>query len=231
MLRRDKALCKELLGLHRIRCPGFAQFYPNARVRTPKSLNFPLVVKPQFGDASEGIAKASIVRNPDELVERVKLVHEQWQQVAIAEEYVDGRELYVGVLGNKRRKVFPPREIFFGSSDDDAPRIATSRVKFDKAYREKWNIDYGFAELTDELADRIARVSKRACRVLRIQDYGRIDLRLTAENKIKILEANANPDLAYGEDFAEAAEKAGLKYEELIDRIVNLALRRHEGQS
>ena len=231
MLCRDKALCKELLGLHKIQCPAFVRLPPNRRVRLPRNMSFPLIVKPRLGDASEGVVKASVVKNEEELLARVRDVHEQWQQTAIAEQYVEGRELYVSVLGNKRRIAFPPRELFFGNSANNAPRIATSRVKCDPAYRDKWNIEYGFASLAPEVARMIAKVARRACHLLRVQDYGRVDLRLTPENKIKVLEINANPDIAYGEDFAESAEKGGLTYEQLIDRIVNLALRRHEDQA
>ena len=230
MFCRDKGLCKQVLGPHRIRCPRFVQFPLHRNVRTPRNLEFPLIVKPQYQDASDGMAKTSIVRNEQELIERVRLVHENWAQLAIAEEYVEGRELYVSLLGNKRLTVFPARELLFGSSDENAPRIATGRVKADQAYRQKWNIEYGFAELDDALAARIARVCKRVYRLLRIRDYGRIDLRLTSDGQIKILEANANPDVAYGEDFAESAERAGVRYEQLIDRIVRLALRRYEAE-
>jgi len=228
MLCRDKALCKELLGLHRIQCPKFVRLAPEGRIRLPKAMGFPVIVKPQFGDASEGIAKASVVDSQEDLEARVRHVHEQHQQVAIAEEYVEGRELYVSVLGNARLTVFPPRELLFGNSEGAAPRIATDRVKSDEAYREKWKISYGFARLTDEVSRMVERVAKRACRLLRIRDYGRVDLRITAENKIRVLEVNANPDVAYGDDFAESAAKAGITYNKLIDRIVNLALRRHE---
>ena len=123
--------------------------------------------------------------------------------------------------------MFPIRELHFGDQSDDAPCIATGRVKTDEEYRGKWNIEYRFAELPDALSGEVARVCKRAYRLLQLRGYGRIDLRVTSEGKFKILEVNANPDIAYGEDFAESAEKAGLEYERLIDRIVRLALRWH----
>ena len=228
MLCRDKGLCKQLLSLHKIRCPSFALFPPGRRPRVGRRLKYPLIIKPQYEDASDGIFRASIVGSETELTERVRLVHERYDQVAIAEEYVEGRELYVGVLGNKRLLAFPAREIHFGSATAGGPSIATRRVKSDAAYRDKWGIEYRFADLSDSLAAEVSHVCKRVYRLLQLQDYGRIDLRVTADNRINILEVNANPEIAYGEDFAEAAEKAGVGYGRLIDRILKLALRRHK---
>ena len=110
MLCRDKRLCKQLLSLHRIRVPGFAFLPLNRAVRVPKTLRYPLVVKPAFEDSSEGISNASLAANEEALRERVQFVHEGWQQAVIAEEYIEGRELYVSVLGNKRLVVLPIRE-------------------------------------------------------------------------------------------------------------------------
>jgi len=141
---------------------------------------------------------------------------------------VEGRELYVGVIGNATLTVLPAREIVFGGAAEGGPTIATRRVKRDDDYRRKWKIEYEFADLPAEPAAEVARVCKRVFRTLQLRDYARIDLRLTPEGKIKILEANANPDIAYGEDFAEAAEKAGIDYRSLIDRIIRLALKRRQ---
>lgn len=229
MLCRNKALCKQLLGLHRIRVPDFAMFPPGRSIRLAKRLRFPLIVKPLYEDGSEGISRASMVNNEGELAERAGWVHERLRQVAIAEEYIDGRELYVGILGNKRLSVLPPRELSFGHGHNNGPIIATYRVKFDAKYREKWQIEYGFADLPADVAANVARVAKKTFRLLQLQDYCRIDLRLTGENKIVILEVNPNPDIAYGDEFAEAAEHAGIRYTRLIDRILSLALRRYEG--
>ena len=229
MLCRDKGLCKQLLSLHKIQCPQFVELAPGRRPRVPRRLSYPLIVKPKFEDASEGIARRSIVNSEAELIERVRIIHEGWSQVAIAEQYVEGRELYVGVVGNESPSVFPAREIFFGRSAEGGPRIATRRVKADAAYREKWQITYGFAELADDLAAEVSRLVKKVFRLLRLRDYGRLDLRLAPDNRIVVLEANANPDIGYGEDLAEAAEKAGVGYKDLIDRILKLALKRYGG--
>ena len=226
MLCRDKTLCKQLLTIHRIRVPGFISIDLSKKVRIPKSLHYPLVVKPAFEDSSEGISNASLVNNETALLERVKFVHERWDQPVIAEEYIEGRELYIGVIGNKRLTVLPIRECFFDSDNPEGPQLATYRVKWNSEYREKWGINFGFAKLDDAIVKSIERTCKKVYRLLQIRDYGRIDIRLTPENKIVVLEVNANADIAYGEEVAEAAEKAGIGYEALIDRIIHLTLTR-----
>ena len=228
LLCRDKGVCKQLLGPHRIRVPDFLIFPPGRSIRIPRHIRYPMIVKPAYEDASDGIAQASVVKNESELVERARFVHERWQQVAIAEEYVQGRELYVAVLGNKRLSVFPPQEIHFGDAADGGPVIATSRVKWSKEYREKWKIEYGPAELPAAVFAKIARVCKRVYRLLHLRDYARIDLRLRPDNRIYVLEANPNPDIAFGDEFAEAAQAGGLKYSRLIERILRLAENRRK---
>ena len=228
MLCRDKRLCKELLSLHKIRVPHFYSLPPGHKVPVAKTIKYPLVVKPALEDSSEGISNASLVSNVAELQERARYMHERWEQPAIAEEYIEGRELYVGILGNKQLTVLPPRECSFESEDSAGPQLATYRVKWNEQYREKWNIKFGFAELDEVTLKNIGHVCKKVFRVLQLRDYARIDLRLTNDNKIVILEANPNPDLAYGEEMAEAADHSGMTYEELIDCILHLALRRYK---
>jgi D-alanine-D-alanine ligase len=228
MLCRDKRLCKQLLSLHRIRVPNFTNIPPKRCLRVPKNLRYPLVVKPAFEDSSEGISNASLVANETALLERVQFVHEGWEQPAIAEEYIKGRELYVSLLGNKRLTVLPIRECIFDSDESEGPQLTTYRVKWNAKYRKKWNIKFDFAELDNQLVGKLERVCKKVYRILQIRDYGRIDLRLTPDGEFVILEANPNPDIAYGEDVAESADRAGISYENLIERIVNLALRRHQ---
>jgi D-alanine-D-alanine ligase len=226
LLSRDKRLCKQLLSLHRIRVPRFVSLPCNRTIRLPKTLNFPLVVKPALEDSSEGISNASIVWKEEALRERIKFVHERWEQAAIAEEYIEGQELYVSILGNKRLCVLPIRECFFNPEGNKGPCLATYRVKWNAGYREKWDIKFGFAELEEPVIKKIERVCKKVYRVLQLRDYGRIDIRLRPDRKIFILEANSNPDLAYGEDVAESADKCGISYENLMKRIVNSAIKR-----
>ncbi|MBN2316540.1 MAG: ATP-grasp domain-containing protein, partial [Sedimentisphaerales bacterium] len=228
MLCRDKGLCKQLLSLHKIRVPGFVFLPLNRAIRVPKTLRYPLVVKPAFEDSSEGISNASLAANEEALRDRVQFVHERWQQAVIAEEYIEGRELYVSVLGNKKLDVLPIRECLFNSDEAKGPQMATYRVKFNAKYRQKWNITFGFADLDPAIVKNVERVCKRIYRALQIRDYGRIDLRLTPDNKLVILEANPNPDIAYGEEFAESAHKAGISYEKLLDRILQVALQRYD---
>ena len=228
MLARDKRLCKQLLSLHKIRVPGFVSLPRNHRIRIPKTLRYPLVVKPTFEDGSEGISNTSLVYNESSLQERTQFIHERWEQPVIAEEYIEGRELYVSILGNRKLTVFPIRECSFEHNGSEGPVLLTYRVKWNEQYRKKWNIQFGFAELEPSIEDSIKRVCKKVYRVLQMRDYGRIDLRLTPDNKLVVLEANPNPDIAYGEEVADAAEKAGINYEQLIDRILRHALRRYK---
>ncbi|MBN1796637.1 MAG: ATP-grasp domain-containing protein [Sedimentisphaerales bacterium] len=227
MLCRDKRLCKELLSHHKIKVPGFVSIPVGKKVKVPKNISWPLVVKPALEDSSEGISNASVVYDEQSLQERADFIHQKWTQPVIAEEYVEGREFYVAVLGNKRLDVLPIRECKFGNKNDKGPLMATYKVKWDVKFREKWDISFGFAELEDSIFEQIKRVCKKVFHILELRDYGRIDLRLTPDNKIIILEVNPNPDLAYGEEVAEAAEKAGIAYRELIDKLVKSALRRN----
>lgn len=227
MLCRDKRLCKQLLGLHKIRVPEFISLPWGKTTRISKKIRYPFVVKPALADGSEGISNASLVSTPEALLERAAFIHERWQQDVIAEEYIEGRELYVTTVGNKRLEVFTPRECIFNFDDDAGPNLATYRVKWNDQYRQRWGINFGFADLGPEMKKRIDKICKKVFKILHLQDYARIDLRMRPDGKIYILEVNPNPDLAYGEEVAESAEKDGLPYDELISKIIRLALRRN----
>ena len=227
LLTRDKRLCKQLLSLHRIRVPNFVFFPFKKSIKIPKSIRFPLVVKPVLEDSSEGISNASIVESEDTLKERVKFVHEGWKQGAIAEEFIEGREFYVGVLGNKILQVLPIRECRFDYQGGEGPRLATYRVKWNSQYRKKWKITFDFADIETQILKKIERTCKKVFKILKLKDYARIDIRLTSNGDIYILEANANPDIGYGDEFAESAEKAGISYQDLIQQIINHALKRY----
>jgi D-alanine-D-alanine ligase len=228
LLCKDKALAKKLLSFHRIRV---ARFVVSPRERPLKHLGkfaYPAFVKPIGEEASDGIAKASLAKNEDEAVERARFLHDRFESDALIEEYVDGRELYLGVLGNKRLTVFPPREIFFGElpESDDAPRFATAKAKWNDAYRKKWKIRNGPAgPLPAGTERKLAELARKVCRILNIRGLGRIDVRLTPAGEIVIIEANPNPSLAKEDDFAQAAAQVGIGYEALIQKLLENALR------
>lgn len=227
LLTRDKRLCKQLLSLHRIRVPKFVFFPFKKTIKLSKTIKFPLVVKPVLEDSSEGISNASIVESEDALRDRVKFVHEGWKQGAIAEEYIDGREFYVGVIGNKKLRVLPIRECRFNFEGSEGPRLATYRVKWNPEYRKKWKISFDFADIETQIMKKIERTCKKVFKILQLKDYARIDIRLTSEGDIYILEANANPDIGYGDEFAESAEKGGISYLDLIQQIIENAFKRY----
>jgi D-alanine-D-alanine ligase len=226
MLARDKAISKTLLSYHRIAIPKFAVFRLGREGRRPKRLSYPLIVKSLTKEGSAGIGQPSVVDSDEKLAERVRFVHQRQRTHAIVEEYIDGRELYVSILGNDRLQVFPVWELFFKNLPDDAPRIATERVKWDPKYQKRAGITTGVAENLDNgLTNHIQRQCKRIYRALQLTGYARIDLRLDAKGQVWFLEANPNPQLAHGEDFAESAERAGVSYGALMQRILNLGLR------
>jgi D-alanine-D-alanine ligase len=230
LLARDKALSKKLLTYHHINVPDFMVF-PMGRVRKrTRALRYPMIVKSLMEEGSVGISQASHVENEEQLRDRIALIHERIHGDAIAEQYIDGRELYVTILGNTQLKVLPIRELTFAKTAEGLPRMATYKVKWDENYRERWGISYQFAkDLPDALGERINKVCKRVYRTLEMSGYGRVDLRLTADGKIYVLEANPNPGIARDEDSTLSAIKAGMSYEAFIERILRLGLRAHEG--
>ncbi|MDO8423381.1 MAG: ATP-grasp domain-containing protein [Parvibaculum sp.] len=227
MLARGKDISKKLIKYHRIPVPAFAVFYIGRKVRRPKQLEFPLIVKSLSEDASLGIAQASVVQTDDKLVERVAFIHEKIGTAAIAEQYIDGRELYVGVLGNNRRHVLPIWELEFSRLADGMRPIATRWVKQNVDYQELRGVLQGPAEnLTPLLRSRINSVVKRICRTLDLDGYARIDFRLSNDGIPYFLEANPNPEIASGEEFAQSALHDGISYADLLDRILGLAIKR-----
>jgi len=227
-LAHDKALSKKVLAYHRIRVPSFAVFPMNLRVRRPARLRFPLLVKSLTEEGSVGISQASIVHDEVELIERVKLIHRQIKTDAIAEQYIDGREIYVGVLGNHRLQTLPPWELIIKNLPEGAPRIATAKLKWDFDYQKKVGVITEAARhLPAGIESRITQLSKRIYRILSLSGYARLDYRLTDDGELYLIEANPNPNLSYGEDFAESAHHVEISYEELLQRILNLGMNYH----
>jgi D-alanine-D-alanine ligase len=227
MLARGKDLSKTLVHYHRIPVPAFAVFPMHRKVRRPARLALPLIVKSLIEDASYGISQASVVDTDDKLAERVAFIHERIGTAAIAEQYVEGREIYVGVLGNDRLRALPVWELQFGNMAQGAWRIATEKVKHDPDYQERRGILHTPAkDLAPELCARIQRMAKRIYRTLELDGYARIDFRLSADGIAYFLEANPNPEIAESQEFAAAALHDGLAYPDLLHRIVALGMRR-----
>lgn len=220
----NKGLNKKILSFHKIKIPRFYTFYRNHRVWLPKKLKLPTIVKPLCEEASRGISQASIVDNEEAFLERVKFIHQNMSMDAIVEEYIEGRELYVTVIGHKKLTVLPPREMKFGELPEDA-RVATYKAKWDDKYRQKWGIKSVYAgKLADGVEEEITDVCKRAYRALNISSYLRFDIRVTSSGKVYIIEPNANPCIAKIDEVAQSAMKVGVSYEQLIKKIVMLAL-------
>jgi D-alanine-D-alanine ligase len=227
MLARGKALSKTLVHYHRIPVPDFAVFPKRRKVRRPGHLALPLIVKSLSEDGSYGISQASVVDTDEKLAERVSFIHERIGTAAIAEQFIEGRELYVGVLGNDQLRVLPVWELEFGNMAEGAWLIATEKVKHDPDYQERHGILHGPAKgLEPELNDRIQRVAKRIYRALELDGYARIDFRLSADGITYFLEANPNPEIAQSQEFASAARHDGLNYPDLLHRILALGIRR-----
>lgn len=225
LLSRDKVLAKQVLAWHRIATPDFHLFPFGRRFTEPKKLTFPLFVKSATEDASAGISQASVVEDMGSLRQRVEFIHSQVQSDALVEEYIEGREIYVGVLGNARLTTLTPWEMDFGSLSRAQEGIATRKVKWDRKYQEKHKITTRAAKKLGEAGLRqIDKLSRRIYKALHLSGYARLDFRLREDGSLFLLEANANPNLAHGEDFAESAEVMGIKYEALITRIVNLGI-------
>ena len=225
MLARDKALSKKLLAYHRIPVPDFMVVRHGRKPALHKKMHFPLIVKSLFFEASAGISQASVVEDEEQLARRVQFIHDTLGTAAIVEQFIDGRELYVGVLGNERLEVLPVWEMSFAQMTGNRWRIATERVKWNTQYQKKNGIMTNAAKLDDAAVIYIQRIAKRAYRALDLNGYARVDLRMDDEGRAYVLEANPNPNLAYGEDFAESAEVSGLSYEKLLERIITLGLR------
>ncbi len=224
LLGHDKPLAKKILSYHRIRSPGFFVVPRGKKTKMPAAFEFPLLVKSASEDASLGITNASVVRDLESLTERVDFIHSETETDALVETYIEGRELYVGVMGNRQLKVFPIWEMVF-ENEPDKPVIATSRVKWDVQYQKKLGVVTHKAQgLSSETEEKIAKICKRVYKALSLSGYARIDLRLRDDGKVFVIEANPNPNISFGEDFAESAESIGIRYEVLLQKIITLGL-------
>ena len=225
LLSHDKPLAKKILHFHRIRTPGFFVCKLGRKPRRPSGFEFPLLVKSVSEDASLGITQSSIVYDDEALFDRIDFVHSETDTDALIETYIDGREIYVGVMGNRRLITLPIWEMVFKNAPDGMPQIATARVKWDIEHQKKLGIETLEAtDLAPAIEQKILKTCKRVYRALSLSGYARMDLRLNSKGDVYVLEANPNPNLSFGEDLAESAEKVGIGYETLLQKIITLGL-------
>lgn len=189
----------------------------------PKTLKYPLIVKCLFEEASYGIAKASVVHSEEKLLERVKYIHEKLEQDALIEEFIPGREFFVGITGNKQLKTYPIWELVYNNVETPELEIYTERAKWNEQYRSRKGIDTKAAKLPTTLENKIIDTCKKVYHLLNLTGCARIDLRVTNDHKIYILEANPNPNLAVDDELAKSAAHAKITYNELIQTILSLA--------
>src|SRR5438874_10071797 len=227
LVARNKSLTKKVLAYHSIRVPAFAEFHEGDELVRPSELRFPLIVKPLLEDASIGIAQASVVEDDASLTQRVEFIQSKFHQAAIVEELVEGREVYVGLIGNDDVEVLPLTEMTFGEPETTDHRIATYKAKWDEDYRKRKKIKNVVAkDISDALTARIGEICSTAFHALWLQDYGRVDVRLRPDAEVYVLEVNPNPFLAVENEMADAAEKAGMKYNAFMQRLVDEAMAR-----
>jgi D-alanine-D-alanine ligase len=229
-LSQDKGLTKKLLAFEDILYPRFAVFSRDTAFETGGNLRMPLFVKPLRSDASLGIGGKSLVQDWTGLMERVTAIRREVDDAALAEEFIDGREFYVGVIGNSQPKALPPVEIDFTGFPEGVPKVMDSKAKWDERSKEYKGTRSVLAQLPDELRARLQKVAVDAYRALRVRDYGRVDIRLTDTGDIYVLEVNASCYLEKNSEFAMAAAAAGMDYPRLIERIVDLAVARRKGK-
>ncbi len=223
-LAKDKALTKKILSYHRVALPGFAVYPIGQKVTRPRRLKFPLFVKSVVEEGSVGIAQASVVNDDEKLAERVEFIHRQTNSHAIAEQYIEGREIYVGVIGNRRLQTYTPWELLITNLPEGALNIATGRLKWNADYQKKVGLITRPAELPPELQRKLELLSKRIYRHLCLTGYARLDYRMTNNGELYLLEANPNPQIAQNEDFADSAAHCGLSYGQLLQKIITLGL-------
>jgi len=229
-LSQDKALSKKLLSYEDILYPRFAVFNQDSEIETGVNLRMPLFVKPLRSDASLGVSRKSLVHDTLKLMKQVASIRTELSDSAIAEEFIEGREFLVGVVGNSPPKALPPIEVDFSGLPEGAPKVLDSKAKWEERSVEYKGTKTIVATLPDELRARLQKVAVDAYRAVRVRDYGRVDLRLTDTGEIYVLEVNASCYLERGSEFAMAAAAAGLDYPRLIERIVNLATERYNGK-
>lgn len=226
-LAQDKGLAKKMFAFHGIRTPYFATAY-RGRIEHAHDISFPLIVKPMSEDGSIGIDANAVVHSVKELMERVEYIQNEFDSAALIEEYIEGREIYAAILGSyERTHALPLIELDFSRMPKGLPRVATYDVKFEKSTQAHKLTKSEVAEnLDDETISRLTRTALAAYHAVKLRDYGRIDMRLSAQGEVYVIEANPNPWLASGHEFAMAAKESGRSYTDLIGEIVDMAMER-----
>jgi D-alanine-D-alanine ligase len=231
MMAGDKTLTKKVLSFHGILTPRFATVFRGA-VDWAGDIDFPLILKPPQEDASLGITQKSIVNDVQELLQTISSIQGEYPGPVLAEEFIEGREFYIGVLGNSDAQALPVMELDFSGYPDDRPKIASWAAKWGDAGDEKGEEFEGTksvfpSDLPEDLATRMQKIAVSAFNALRLRDYGRADLRVSSKEEIHVIEVNPNCYLERNAEFATAAAKSGLEYGALIARIVELANARY----
>jgi D-alanine-D-alanine ligase len=224
-IARDKALTKKILAYHGLKVPEFAAFPARRAVKRPESLAFPLFIKSLTEEGSVGISGASIVHDDDKLKERVEFIHRTTNSTALAEQFIDGREIYVGVMGNDRVTTLPAWELSMTKKEDGAPLIASDRAKWDPEYQRQFGLKTGPARLSKKMQAKLADLSKQIYRLLGMSGYARLDFRVTPAGDAYLLEANPNPQIAKDEDFALSAKHVGIEYPALIEQLMQFGMK------
>src|SRR5262252_4186535 len=231
-LAQDKATAKKMFAFHEIRTPYFATAY-RGNIDHAHDVKFPLIVKPQLEDGSIGIDEEAVVNSVKELMERMEYVQNEFDSPALIEEYIEGREIYAAILGSyEKTEVLPLVELDLSQLPAGTPRIASRAVKFERDSEAYKLTKSKIAEDLDEATThKLSETALAAYRAVKLRDYGRIDMRLTAEGEVYVIEANPNPWLSSKHEFAMAGRKSGRTYTELIKSIVEMALERQRTQS
>jgi D-alanine-D-alanine ligase len=226
---QDKGVAKKILEFHGIHTPVFARSF-RGRLDFSHDLEFPVIVKPAREDGSIGIEFNAVVSSIRELMERIDWLHANFDSPVLIEEYVEGREMYVGVLGNDNAMALPVVELDLSKLPEGTPRIAGAEVKWGKGTRAYRDTKSAVAEdLPDETVALLHTTAVAVYQALELRDYARIDMRLRPDGRVAVIEANPNPWLASKAEFAMAARKSGRNYTQLIEEIVDLALARYGG--
>ena len=227
MLAQDKSVAKKIFAFHGIATPVFARSF-RGRLAFSHELHFPVIVKPMREDGSIGIEFNAVVSSIKELMERIDWLHEQFDSPILIEEYVEGREMYVGVLGNENPEALPVIELDLSKLPEGTPKIAAAEVKWGKgtkAYRDTKSIVA--TDLSEDTAALLQTTAVSAYQALELRDYGRVDMRLKPDGTVSVIEVNPNPWLASRAELAQAARKAGRTYNQLVEEIVGLAMNRY----